>query len=169
VLHNTESMNTWTYHFKNVTLWVKIYRIIFPQEQRDIMIWGHREWERLMSLCGKISKNDLQPIQKHEINRKFVCFVCKIKLYFTHEHQLLYFHLWLCHSRNITSGVHSVKYIIQSYMQNKQISIMHKQEVKDVLKQNKINILFFTSCKKRSLNQCLISMKYSLWLTVVYL
>ena len=46
---------------------------------------------------------------RHEINRIFVCFTCKIKLYFTREHKFL-----CCYSRDnvtrntIPSGVHSV-------------------------------------------------------------
>ena len=49
--------------------------------------------------AAKISRNlkCLNILKEHEINRKFDCFTCKIKLYFTREHQLLYFHSWLCH------------------------------------------------------------------------
>ena len=31
-------------------------------------------------------------------NKQKICFKWKIKLYFTCEHKLSYFHLWLCHS-----------------------------------------------------------------------
>ena len=47
---------------------------------------------------AKISKIIKKSLIKHEINRKFVCFTCKIKLYYIRKHQLLYFHSRLCHS-----------------------------------------------------------------------
>ena len=43
-------------------------------------------------------KKFIKSLIKHGINRKFVCFICKIKLYFTNVNQLLYFQSWICHS-----------------------------------------------------------------------
>jgi hypothetical protein len=75
----------------------KFNRTIFQNWWCDIMMWWRHKGE-CKTLRGKISKKYLKSLKKHEIKRKFICFVYKIEKYFLREHQLFYFHLWLCHS-----------------------------------------------------------------------
>jgi hypothetical protein len=71
-------------------------------------------------LRGKISKNYLKSLKKHEVKRKFICFTDKIEKYFTCEHQLLHFYSWLATREIIVSGV---QYI--SILHAKQTNILY--------------------------------------------
>ena len=71
--------------FHSSALWMIIVNCYFARMYSILS-----KYKRMM-LAAKIFRiNVYKTLKIHEINRKFVCFTYKIKLYFTRENQLLY-------------------------------------------------------------------------------